>query len=159
MNADSPSSTVTELKILTRKTDVQEMMERIKDKGYDPSRLAVFFLDGKEMLIGEVDREVRQGAYEDLLSETIWVRNPKRYMRIQQVTQAGVAITTFIGDLDAVDSGTIQVRAVAAYWLKDIGEESQRNTLKILLQYFEQKAQSRAAEAGLVFPQRQLPRH
>lgn len=152
MNDDSNNSH-SEMKI-----ELEKVQKEIRDKGYDPDRLAVFFLDGKEMIIGEVTPTVYNDNDSDLVGKSREVKNPKRYMRLQQLSQHGIAINTFIGDLDAVENGIIQIIAHAAYWLADIDEKSQIDTLKLLLNYFQQKVKNKAMEAGLTLPNTSLRR-
>lgn len=128
--------------------ELEKLRSQVSDKGYDPNELAVFFLGGSEMVIGEV-KDIYEGA---LVGSTVGIRNPKRYMRLQQVSGQGIAITLFVGDLDCVDEGTMWVNVPAAYWVRETSERAQIETLKLIMQYFNQRALSRAAEAGIELP-------
>lgn len=130
-----------------RKSELDKVHKFVRDNGINPDELAVFILGPNEMIIGEVNGRA------SLLEPGIAVKNPKRYLRLQQATSQGLSIQLVLCDLDALTGdGQMYVRANAAYWLKEQSLEGQIGTLSLYIQYFKLKAANKAAEAGLIVP-------
>jgi len=123
----------------------------LRDKGVKVEDLAVIGLSSTEQLIGELITSQSEGE-EKTLTGPLKLRNPKRFLRMQQMTEQGLAIQFMIGDLDMMDSGTVQVRGTFGYMLEDMGVEGQTSMLKLYLDMIQRKHMNRAREAGLHLP-------
>lgn len=116
------------------------------ENGIDPDKVAVFVLGPNEMVIGETDSD-------QLLHADVTVKNPKRYLRLQSVSDQGLQINLILLDFDALKGDCrMHVKALAAYWVKDQSMEGQISTLSLFISYFKTRAQNRATEAGLIVP-------
>lgn len=144
--------------------ELEQLRKEIGDKGYDLDHLAVVMVAAGEQLIGEVVGHLDAGSStiskdpdpKLLVGVPVQLKNPKRFMRMQKVASDGsrISIDIFVGNLDAIeqDGSLVQAFSVAGYWLKDLGPESQLETLKVLAQYFINRTMSKAMGAGLSLP-------
>src|SRR6267154_1273409 len=135
-------------------TELDELKKELKEKGIDTEKLAVLMIGG-EQILGEVVHEDRDIMTDDrLVGNLVRLKNPKRYMRLQRMTQDGSAMSVdvFVGGLDLIedDGSEIQVHALGGYWLRKLGLNSQRELMKTLVMFFKHRTMARAAKAGLI---------
>jgi hypothetical protein len=131
----------------TTNSALLQVQASLREKGIKIDDLAVVN-SGGDILLGETNSE-------DLLG-TILLKNPKRIMVLKQMGPGGLSINYMVGDLDFMSSGVVQVNPNYGYWLNDMDEEGQIEMLRLLLQFFDRRAQSRAVEAGLVLPGKEI---
>lgn len=123
----------------------EELIEQLRKRKVVVEDLYVVYA-GAEQLIGELMEPTSP-------EEAIYLRNPKRVLRLQQVLPEGVAISFMIGDFDFLSSGWIKVVApTLSYKVISQPEETQEFILTTYLNYFERKTVHKAEEAGLIVP-------
>lgn len=137
-----------------KKHELEKIHDQLRDKGYKKlNMLAVFIIGNGDMILGEVvgTNHPTINDFDNLVGRPIEVLNPKRYMRIQGMNaQTGAfSLNLFMLDFDCFEEGIMQVQAPAAYWLTATSIETQIETLKLLLKYFEARMINRARSAGL----------
>lgn len=129
------------------KIELDKAYAFVKENGIVPENLAVFIMGPNEMIIGETFSP-------ELLPEyAVQVKNPKRYLRLQQAVNGALTINLVLLDFDALNGeGLMHVRASAAYWLNEQSLDGQISTLSLYIQYFKLRAANKAAEAGIIVP-------
>ena len=145
------------------KTEVEKQKEELnKHKVVFPNLIIAAV--GAEQFIGEIHHFLdssmhaanERGETEQLVGTPIEIRNPKRFIRLQQMRPDGnVSVATFVADLDAIDGGIIQVLPTMAYWVDKQSLVSQIEILKLLNKYFQSKM---ASSIGLTLPDTKLKR-
>jgi hypothetical protein len=136
---------------LSKETEALEQVHKMLGDKVDIKTLAVLGLGPAEQIIGEII-----GEPSSLVIGSVKVKDPKRYLRIQQMTQEGLSISFMIGDLDMMDSGTVEARPNWGYYVKDMGTRGQTDLLRLYVDFLERRSVNRAKEAGLHLPTRGL---
>lgn len=151
MTPDLLNSNPRELKL---RNELATIHKDLHEKGLEAEDLAVFIIGSGEMIIGEC---VKPGDGGSIADRIMSVKNPKRYLRIQVMKPDSMSVNQIIFDLDALEyGGKIDVKAPAAYWVRDQSVEGQITICAILMGYFQQKVMSRAAAAGIIAPNQGL---
>lgn len=124
----------------------EELSQKLEEHGVEVEKLYVIYA-GSEQLIGEL----QDGLFKN--NEKLYLKNPKRVLRLQQVLPEGVAISFMIGDFDFISSGAVTVMApTLSYKVLMQPEETKQFILSTYLNYFERKTVHKAQEAGLIVP-------
>lgn len=134
---------------------LDQLKKQLREKRIKVEDLVVVSINAGETIIGELITSQSQGE-EKTLTGPLKVRNPKRIIRLQQMSQQGLSIQFMVGDLDMLESGTIQVRSNLGYLIEDISVESQTALLHLYRDFLDRKAENRAREAGLHLPTKGL---
>lgn len=128
-----------------------EIDSEMKKFGVNPELLAVLGVNGSEQFIGEI-----QGKPPEIVNKRICLKNPKRFMRVQQMTPQGLAVQFLIGDLDMVESGLIQVFASYGYYLTSLCDQSRGAMLELFLDFLRRKRSSTSPivspPSGIIIP-------
>jgi hypothetical protein len=131
------------------------LLQTLEDAGVETQALAVFITGAGEQLIGEcLEGYVLKNK--SLVGVPYTVKNPKRFIRIQNVSREGMSIQFMIGDLDMIEEGEVEVIANIAYWLEKQGDTTREEMLALYVQFLERKIRNKAVAAGLVLPNERI---
>lgn len=140
-------------------SEVEQLKKELLERGKINADELVMIIAGNEQIIAEwKDTENNLKVLE--MSRAMKVKNPKRFLRIQQMDQrSGAIITNFVVmDYDFIEGGELLVYPMAWSTFGMMDKASQENLLKIMLNMTENKARERAAEAGIISPATSLVR-
>lgn len=127
-------------------TELEEVKKSLTEKKIPVGSLTMLMTANGEQILGEVEgSDPRPG-------EVLVVKNPKRVIRLQQMTQSGVSISFLVGDLDLLSEGSIKVIAISVYRVMDQSDDSAERILSVYNDYLSRKVAIKAEEAGLVVP-------
>lgn len=127
---------------------IEELREKIEKSGVrNVDHLAVFVLGANEQVMGEVwDASIG-------LVNGCRLMNPKRLIRIQQMTSIGMSISFMLGDFDLIEAGEMTILdASCGYWICDQSDASQEALLGLYSDYLNRKSVNQARAAGLQVP-------
>lgn len=133
---------------------LNELQRELTDKGVNIPRLCVAILGGNDQVFGEIVND--EGKVNP--NEWVYIKDPKRFLRLQQMTQQGIVTNFIIGDMDMVESGKARFLPTGFYFISDLGEESQLAMLSLYMNFIDRKREATAREAGLVIPDRNVSR-
>jgi hypothetical protein len=121
----------------------------LNDNGIDFERL-MFVSTGSEQVIGEFVEDE---------GESVTLRNPLRFFRIQRLTQGGsMEVQFMVGSYDMMGTGGTIVLVPQAYFnLPHQPIETRLSYALLLAQYVDARTQNQALSAGLVLPQSVIP--
>lgn len=122
---------------------LQQMKDKVTDEGHVNVDALMVVMMGQEQVLGECIGTTIEGQLE------ITLKNPKRFLRLQQVQPGNFRIDFLIIDLDHMSSGKATFFPSGFYYLKDMDTLSQLRMLLLYATYLENKKVARAAQAGI----------
>jgi hypothetical protein len=129
--------------------NLKTMENDLTAEGVDPTLLAVCISAG-EMLYGEATETGHEFG-----PLRVIMKNPRRFLRLQNLTDKGMQIRFLLVDLDHMSEGSIETYPTTFYWVRNLGEEARERMYGLMLQYIADMKTTRAARAGLHLPESQ----
>lgn len=139
-----------------------EIHALLKKEGIRVEALAICHLAPNEMVFGEVydydsylDEDKVAGSIFEL-SPFVALRNPKRLVRMAAQPKPGEFSFHFLfSDFDMIESGTIEVKPVCAFFLSWLSLMSQISYCQEYISWIDGKRMAAYKAAGLVLPEGQ----
>jgi len=133
-------------------TMMQNIIDDLTKNGVEVEKLCVLTC-ATEQYLGELV------SFNDNDASPVRVvlKNPRRILRLQKVEPGNLRIDILLLEFDLVSAGEVVFWPVVFYRFTDVSEESKLRMLSIYARFFKEQEQKRAAAAGIVIPQMELP--